>query len=147
MRAPLKRTVRHARRRGDGTDVRVTLKLAPSAASSDGSTRCRQAGVMLVMACAPACTHPDARGCDRGLDQVHGVVDCQPGVQRTTGGVDVHLNLVVGSFWARESSWATIRFATLSSMGVPTKTMRFFESNECVARSPRLVCSTTIGTT
>src|SRR6266852_2796906 len=44
--------------------------------------------------------HPDARGCDRGLDQVHGVVYGQPGVQRTTPGVDVHLNLVVGSFWA-----------------------------------------------
>ena len=31
-----------------------------------------------------------------GLDQVHGVVCGQPGDQRTTGGVDVHLNLVVG---------------------------------------------------
>jgi hypothetical protein len=29
-------------------------------------------------------SHPDARGCDRGLDQVHGVVYGQPCVQRTT---------------------------------------------------------------
>jgi hypothetical protein len=45
---------------------------------------------------APMLAAIPMRGCDRGLDQVHGVVYGQPGVQRTTGGVDVHLNLVVG---------------------------------------------------
>src|SRR5919199_5711992 len=52
------------------------------------------------------------------------------------------------SSWARYSSCATIRLATVSSMGVPRNTMRFFSSSEKMSytRSPRLVCSTTIGT-
>src|SRR5919199_4952828 len=52
------------------------------------------------------------------------------------------------SSWARYSSCATIRLATVSSMGVPRNTIRFFSRSEKMsyARSPRLVCSTTIGT-
>src|ERR671937_1203096 len=53
-----------------------------------------------------------------------------------------------GSSLSRCSSWAMIRLATVSSIGVPRKMIRSFSSREKMSkeRSPRLVCSMTIGT-
>jgi hypothetical protein len=53
-----------------------------------------------------------------------------------------------GSSASRNSICAIARLATLSSIGVPMKMMLSFSSREKMsyARSPRLVCSTTIGT-
>ena len=49
---------------------------------------------------------------------------------------------------SRCSSWAEIRLAMVSSIGVPRKMMLSLSSLEyrSKARSPRLVCSTTVGT-
>src|SRR6266540_5659016 len=53
-----------------------------------------------------------------------------------------------GSSLSRWRSWAMTRLAMLSSMGVPRKMMRSLSSLEKMSkeRSPRLVCSITMGT-
>jgi hypothetical protein len=49
---------------------------------------------------------------------------------------------------SRCSSWALMTLATVSSMGVPKKMMRSLKSREyrSKTRSPRVLCSTTVGT-
>src|SRR6516165_994463 len=53
-----------------------------------------------------------------------------------------------GASDSRCRSWATIRLATSSSIAVPRNTTRSFSSREyrSNARSPRLLCSMTVGT-
>src|SRR5215213_3584817 len=53
-----------------------------------------------------------------------------------------------GSSLSRWSSWAMTRLAMVSSIGVPRKMIRSLRSREKMSneRSPRLVCSMTMGT-
>src|SRR5579872_2759346 len=59
----------------------------------------------------------------------------------------ISMSLSASSF-SRNSNCAMTRFARLSSMPPPTNTIRSFNRREKIsyARSPRAVCSTTIGT-
>ena len=65
-----------------------------------------------------------------GIDVPHRVVDGEQPVHVAAGAVDVERDVGVGVLASRCSSWATTRLATLSSIGVPRKTMRLASRRE-----------------
>ena len=89
-----------------------------------------------------------ADGAHIRLDELHRVVDREPGVHAAAGLLMYMLMSLSGSSLSRWISCATMRLAISSTTGVPRKMTRSLSSREKMSkdRSPRLVCSITNGT-
>ena len=73
----------------------------------------------------PCSPHPDAGGRHPGLDEMHRVVDCQPGIGLTTWAIDVHVHLTILIVLRQVRQLRDDQVGNDIVDGVPRNTIRF----------------------